>query len=284
MSRFEREDGHAIHPQFRIIDGLRIRYADSGGGQEPHVPADKSLAGEHLRVHADVGERSPSTPACSPSTCPGFGALRTPGRSPVASRHGRVPRAAHRRRRSRDAITSSPRTSARRRRSSRRRHIPSGSRAWSSARAARQFPSSSASHCGHGCSIPTSRSTAAIDPREIVNARPGHDRGRHPGRDSRRLSRRATTATASSSRCATSARYPGGAAGCSPSCCRRSRRRSRSSTGGTTASSRVANAEFLHERLPNSRLIVIDAGHFVWEEAPAAVSPAILDSILTGVR
>ena len=31
----------------------------------------------------------------------------------------------------------------------------------------------------------------------------------------------------------------------------------------------VANAEFLDERLPNSRVALIDAGHFVWEEAPA---------------
>ncbi len=31
----------------------------------------------------------------------------------------------------------------------------------------------------------------------------------------------------------------------------------------------LANAEFLDERLPSSRLVVIDAGHFVWEEAPA---------------
>ncbi|WP_439656810.1 alpha/beta fold hydrolase [Lentzea sp. HUAS TT2] len=28
----------------------------------------------------------------------------------------------------------------------------------------------------------------------------------------------------------------------------------------------VSNAEHLHERLPNSRLDVVDAGHFVWEE------------------
>jgi pimeloyl-ACP methyl ester carboxylesterase len=26
------------------------------------------------------------------------------------------------------------------------------------------------------------------------------------------------------------------------------------------------NAEFLHDRLPNSRLDVIDAGHFTWED------------------
>jgi pimeloyl-ACP methyl ester carboxylesterase len=41
----------------------------------------------------------------------------------------------------------------------------------------------------------------------------------------------------------------------------------------------VANAEFLDERLPNSRLIIIDAGHFVWEEAPAEYASAILASI-----
>src|SRR4051812_46299467 len=41
----------------------------------------------------------------------------------------------------------------------------------------------------------------------------------------------------------------------------------------------VANAEFLDERLPSSRLVLIDAGHFVWEEAPAEYASAILDSI-----
>jgi pimeloyl-ACP methyl ester carboxylesterase len=41
----------------------------------------------------------------------------------------------------------------------------------------------------------------------------------------------------------------------------------------------VANAEFLAERLPNSRLRIIDAGHFVWEEAPAEYASIILDSI-----
>ncbi len=30
-----------------------------------------------------------------------------------------------------------------------------------------------------------------------------------------------------------------------------------------------ANASFLHERLPHSKLDVIDAGHFTWEEAAA---------------
>jgi len=41
----------------------------------------------------------------------------------------------------------------------------------------------------------------------------------------------------------------------------------------------VANAEFLNQRLPDSRLEIIDAGHFVWEEAPAEYGSIILDSI-----
>jgi pimeloyl-ACP methyl ester carboxylesterase len=41
----------------------------------------------------------------------------------------------------------------------------------------------------------------------------------------------------------------------------------------------LANAEFLDERLPNSRLVIIDAGHFVWEEAPSEYAAAILDSL-----
>jgi pimeloyl-ACP methyl ester carboxylesterase len=41
----------------------------------------------------------------------------------------------------------------------------------------------------------------------------------------------------------------------------------------------LSNAEFLHQRLPDSRLVIIDAGHFVWEEQPARYASAILDSI-----
>lgn len=44
----------------------------------------------------------------------------------------------------------------------------------------------------------------------------------------------------------------------------------------------VANAEFLDERLPNSRLAIIDAGHFVWEEAPVEYASIILDTIAAG--
>ena len=42
------------------------------------------------------------------------------------------------------------------------------------------------------------------------------------------------------------------------------------------------NAEFLDERLPNSRLELIDTGHFAWEEAPAEYASIILASIMGG--
>jgi pimeloyl-ACP methyl ester carboxylesterase len=41
----------------------------------------------------------------------------------------------------------------------------------------------------------------------------------------------------------------------------------------------LATAEFLDQRLPNGRLVIIDAGHFVWDEEPAKYAPAGLDSI-----
>src|ERR1019366_3024254 len=41
----------------------------------------------------------------------------------------------------------------------------------------------------------------------------------------------------------------------------------------------LANAEFLDKRLPASRLVIIDAGHFAWEEAPAKYASTVLDSI-----
>jgi pimeloyl-ACP methyl ester carboxylesterase len=43
-----------------------------------------------------------------------------------------------------------------------------------------------------------------------------------------------------------------------------------------------SNVAFLDERLPNSRVVLIDAGHFVWEEAPAEYASAVLDSIMEG--
>jgi pimeloyl-ACP methyl ester carboxylesterase len=41
----------------------------------------------------------------------------------------------------------------------------------------------------------------------------------------------------------------------------------------------LANAEFLDERLPSSRLAIIDGGHFIWEEAPTEYASIVLDSI-----
>ena len=41
----------------------------------------------------------------------------------------------------------------------------------------------------------------------------------------------------------------------------------------------LANAEFLDERLPNSRVVVIDGGHFIWEEAPAEYASIVVDSV-----
>ncbi len=41
----------------------------------------------------------------------------------------------------------------------------------------------------------------------------------------------------------------------------------------------LANAEFLAARLPTSRLVIVDAVHFVWEDAPAEYAASILDAI-----
>jgi pimeloyl-ACP methyl ester carboxylesterase len=41
----------------------------------------------------------------------------------------------------------------------------------------------------------------------------------------------------------------------------------------------LANAEFLDDRLPKSRVAVIDAGHFVWEESPDEYASIVLDTI-----
>jgi pimeloyl-ACP methyl ester carboxylesterase len=41
----------------------------------------------------------------------------------------------------------------------------------------------------------------------------------------------------------------------------------------------LANAEFLDERLPTSRLAIIDAGHFVWEEAPTEYASIVIEAI-----
>jgi pimeloyl-ACP methyl ester carboxylesterase len=42
----------------------------------------------------------------------------------------------------------------------------------------------------------------------------------------------------------------------------------------------LENAEFLTDRLPSSRLVVLDAGHFAWEEVPSEYATVILDSLV----
>jgi pimeloyl-ACP methyl ester carboxylesterase len=41
----------------------------------------------------------------------------------------------------------------------------------------------------------------------------------------------------------------------------------------------LANAEFLDARLPNSRVVIIDGGHFIWEEAPAEYASVVVEAI-----
>lgn len=47
--------------------------------------------------------------------------------------------------------------------------------------------------------------------------------------------------------------------------------------GGRDAVVPLVNAEFLAERLPRSRLTMVDAGHFVWEEAPGEYASIVTD-------
>ncbi|MGH2849665.1 MAG: alpha/beta fold hydrolase [Solirubrobacteraceae bacterium] len=46
----------------------------------------------------------------------------------------------------------------------------------------------------------------------------------------------------------------------------------------------LVNAEFLHERLPHSKLVIVDAGHFVWEERAAEYASILADWIDGGYR
>jgi pimeloyl-ACP methyl ester carboxylesterase len=41
----------------------------------------------------------------------------------------------------------------------------------------------------------------------------------------------------------------------------------------------LANAEYLHQRIPNSRLVVLDSGHFAWEESSAEYAKVIVDAV-----
>ncbi|WP_185759494.1 alpha/beta fold hydrolase [Kribbella jejuensis] len=41
----------------------------------------------------------------------------------------------------------------------------------------------------------------------------------------------------------------------------------------------LANAEFLAERLPDNRLVVLESGHFAWEDTPADYAAIVLDAL-----
>ncbi|WUJ70219.1 alpha/beta hydrolase [Kribbella soli] len=41
----------------------------------------------------------------------------------------------------------------------------------------------------------------------------------------------------------------------------------------------LSNAEFLDARLPNSRLVAVDSGHFIWEEAPEQYAATVIEAI-----
>jgi pimeloyl-ACP methyl ester carboxylesterase len=46
----------------------------------------------------------------------------------------------------------------------------------------------------------------------------------------------------------------------------------------------LTNAEFLEQRLPNSRLVLLDSGHFAWEETPTVYSDTIVDAVVATDR
>jgi pimeloyl-ACP methyl ester carboxylesterase len=46
----------------------------------------------------------------------------------------------------------------------------------------------------------------------------------------------------------------------------------------------LANAEFLDTRLPSSTMVTVDAGHFVWEEAPDKSGSLVADFVSGGSR
>ena len=267
----------SIKPQFRTIDGLRIRYADSGGSHEPTLlltspwpesmyafaPMWATLA-EHARLFAvdlpGFGASERRDDLLSPRAMGGFLA-RLIAEADLGT-------AAHRR-----AGRRAPRPPC-----SRRRRIPE--------RIASVIVGTG------GAAVPLELGEPlrswVLDPdldkyrrdrsaRRSSTPRWTRSQAGSPTTSAPTTSP-ATTATASSSRCATCA---GTRRSClrSPSCCRRSRRRSRSSTAATTASSRSPTPSSSTSGCPTAASRIIDAGHFVWEEAPAEYASIILDSI-----
>ena len=135
----------------------------------------------------------------------------------------------------------------------------------SSAAAARRFRSSWAGAQGLGRS-PRSRGYRSADPRQIV-AGVLTDIERYALLDSSaRTTSPPTKATGSSSRCATCAAYPTELPVLGD-LLPKIQTPVQIIAGARDPVVPPVNAEFLNERLPNSKLDIIDAGHFTWEDA-----------------
>jgi pimeloyl-ACP methyl ester carboxylesterase len=238
----------SIQPQFRVIDGVKIRCADSGGSRKPTLlltsPWPESLYAfrrvwDTLAAHARLvaidlpgfGASERRDDLLSPRAMGGFLA-RTITEADLADR------------------TSSRPTSERRRPCSLRRNIRGGSPAWSLAAVERQFQSSSA--------IDTIAGGVPDEIREDYLASYDGDRYAESMRYVRRYPEELPELADLLPQVATPVTII---------------------NGRNDRVVPVANAEFLDERLPNSRVRRIDAGHFVWEEAPAEYASIILDSI-----
>ena len=227
--------------------------------------ADEPVAREPVRLRSHVGHPRRARPAVRGRPAR-LRRLRAPRRSALAAGDGRVPGparrggrpgpAAHRRARRRYpgcAVRGSnaPGAVCQRDRRHRRSRV--------SARARRAAPFAGPR--------PRPRQVPPDRPARDHQRRRRHDRRRNPRRDPRglpRLLRGRPLRRVDALR----TQLPRGAA-------RACRAAAEITTPGHDHQRRprprrpLANAEFLDERLPNSRLRVLDAGHFVWEEEPA---------------
>ncbi len=82
--------------QFRTVDGVRIRYADSDGSQEPVVLLTSPWP-ESVHAFAPIWATLAEHARLFAVDLPGFGASQAPRRSLLAAGDGRVSGGAHRR-------------------------------------------------------------------------------------------------------------------------------------------------------------------------------------------
>jgi pimeloyl-ACP methyl ester carboxylesterase len=82
--------------RFRTVDGVRIRYADSGGSREPAVLLTNPWP-ESLYAFAPIWASLAEHARLFSVDLPGFGASERREDLPVSTSNGRVPGPAHRR-------------------------------------------------------------------------------------------------------------------------------------------------------------------------------------------